>query len=37
MKIGKIPTQFNPSDMGTKIILLNKFLNCLKLLFIDTM
>jgi hypothetical protein len=36
MTIGKVATQFNPSDMGTKIIPLNKFQNCLKLLSIDT-
>lgn len=36
LKIGKIATQFNLSDMGTKVIPLNKFYNCLKLLSIDS-
>lgn len=35
LKIGKVDTQFNPSDIGTKIIHLNKFQNWLKLLFVD--
>lgn len=28
----KIPTEFNPSDMGTKVLPSNKFQNCLKIL-----
>lgn len=41
IKIGKISTQVNPSDMGIKVIPLNKILNSLKffsndsLLFLD--
>lgn len=35
--IVKIPTVYNPSDMGTKVICLNKFQNCVKLLSIDTL
>lgn len=31
----KIPTEFNPTDMGTKVLPLNKFKSCLKFLKID--
>lgn len=31
----KIPTEFNPADMGTKVLPLNKFKSCLKMLKID--
>lgn len=37
LKIGKVATQVNPSDMGIKIAPLNKFKNCLKILSIDTL
>ena len=34
-KLKKIPTEFNPSDMGTKILPLSKFNTCKSLLNID--
>jgi hypothetical protein len=36
VKLKKISTHFNPADVGTKVLPLNKFLDCLKLLNIDT-
>lgn len=36
LKINKIPTLYNPSNMGTKVIPLNKFQNYLKMLSIDS-
>ena len=35
-KLKKIPTEFNPSDMGTKILPLSKFNTCKSLLNIDS-
>jgi transposase InsO family protein len=32
----KIPTQFNPADMGTKVLPLSKFKSCLQILRIDS-
>lgn len=36
-KIGKVSTQFNPSNMGTKVNPMNKFETCIKLLSVDSM
>ncbi|XP_060965581.1 secreted RxLR effector protein 161-like [Cannabis sativa] len=35
VKIEKVPTEDNPTDMGTKIVTLNKFTHCMNLLRID--
>ena len=35
-KLKKIPTELNPSDMGTKILPLSKFNTCKSLLNIDS-
>lgn len=32
----KIPSQFNPADMGTKYLAVEKFRSCLKILNFDT-
>lgn len=37
LKIGKIATLNNLADMGTKVIPLNKFQNCLKSLSVDSL
>ena len=34
--IDKVPTEDNPSDIGTKVVALTKFKHCLNLLGIDT-
>ncbi|GAB2268189.1 hypothetical protein Dimus_038699 [Dionaea muscipula] len=34
LEIAKVPTENNPADMGTKVVTVNKFRNCLNLLHI---
>lgn len=36
VKLNKVHTERNPSDMGTKVLSVSKFKTCLSLLHIDT-
>lgn len=35
LSLEKIPTEHNPSDIGTNVLSLNKFKSCLKMLNVD--
>ncbi|KAM6562807.1 hypothetical protein CsatB_022805 [Cannabis sativa] len=36
IQVEKVPTEENPTDMGTKVVTLNKFKHCMNLLGVDT-